>query len=83
MRIFVVLALISITQASFAHPAFFEQYQEHPRALVKADCSICHYDPNGGGLLQQFGLDFANAEYKITQEMLKKYPQKFSKPKQN
>ena len=83
MRIFAVLLLISITQASFAHPAFFEQYKEHPRALEKADCSICHFDPNGGGKLQEFGLDFAHAEYNITQEILKKYPQKFSKPKQN
>ena len=71
------LVLFSLFLPVHAHPAFFEQYKEHPRALEKADCSICHFNPFGGGKLQQFGLDFAHAEYKITQEMIKLYPDRF------
>ncbi len=62
---------------TLAHPTFFKQYKMHPRALEKADCSICHFDPNGGDKLQQFGLDFAQAEYEITEKMLKQYPNRF------
>jgi hypothetical protein len=77
MNKFLLLSLILLPIQVFAYPAFFEQYQEHPRALEKANCSICHFDPHGGGKLQQFGLDFAYAEYNITKKMLEMYPQKF------
>ena len=72
-----LIALILIPSQVLAYPAFYKQYNEHPRALEKNDCSICHFDPGGGGKLQQFGIDFAHAEYNITQKMLKMYPQKF------
>lgn len=78
MAILIIFFSLFSIEAS-AHPVFFEDYKQHPRALEKANCSICHFDKNGGGKLQQFGLDFAQAEYKITQEMLKKYPGKFKK----
>lgn len=74
------LALILIPTQALAFPAFFKQYNEHPQALEKADCSICHFDKNGGGKLQQFGLDFAHAEYNITKKMLKQYPDRFKQP---
>jgi hypothetical protein len=81
MRLLIWLTLISSYSQAWAHPAFFKQYKEHPRALAKADCSICHFDKNGGGKLQQFGLDFAHAEYNITQKMLKQYPNRFKPEK--
>jgi hypothetical protein len=81
MRILLWITLILIPSQTIAHPAFFKQYKEHPRALAKADCSICHFDKNGGGKLQQFGKDFAQAEYNITQKMLKQYPDRFKPEK--
>tara|TARA_B100001989_G_C24510549_1_gene450163 strand:+ start:999 stop:1253 length:255 start_codon:yes stop_codon:yes gene_type:complete len=77
MRLFLCLIFLIAPNLALAHPIFFEQYKEHPRALEKADCSICHFDPNGGGKLQQFGLDFAQAEYNITKKMLEQYPDRF------
>jgi hypothetical protein len=75
----VLLTFLLIPSQVMAFPTFFKQYKQHPRALEKADCSICHFDKHGGGKLQQFGLDFAHAEYNITKKMLKQYPERFKK----
>jgi hypothetical protein len=79
MRFFFLVLFLIANQDAIAFKAFFKQYQEHPRALKKADCSICHFNKRGGGKLQAIGIDFAEAEYNITQEIIDKYPEKFRK----
>lgn len=81
MQKLVLLAILLIPGQVMAFPTFFKQYKQHPQALEKADCSICHFSKKGGGKLQQFGLDFAHAEYNITEKMLKQYPERFKKQK--
>lgn len=78
ISISLIITMSIVPSCALAYPTFFKQYQEYPQAIEKADCSICHFDKNGGGKLQQFGLDFAHAEYNFTQEMLKKYPERFT-----
>ena len=54
-----------------ARPRYMEAYNNHPAALDRYinDCSICHFDPNGGGARTDFGEAFVRNRKKINGQL--------------
>ena len=58
------------------------KYDSDKRSLPskRGDCSLCHLNnPNGGGPRTEFGNAFANAGFKITDDLVVKFPNLFQK----
>ncbi|MBI3590974.1 MAG: hypothetical protein HY094_06310 [Candidatus Melainabacteria bacterium] len=58
------------------------KYDNDKRSLPSrhGDCSVCHISPNGGGPTNEFGKAFQQAGFKITDELVTKFPNLFKKP---
>lgn len=61
------------------------KYDGDKRALpqFKGMCNICHLNENGTGPQNEFGMAFAAAGFKITDDLVTKFPNLFQKPKDN
>ncbi len=57
------------------------KYDNDKRALpaLKGMCNICHLNANGSGPQNEFGTAFKNAGFKITDELVAKFPDLFQK----
>lgn len=60
------------------------KYDNDKRALtsLKGKCSVCHINPSGAGPVNAFGKAFADVGFKITDELVAKFPDFFQKPKE-
>ena len=59
------------------------KYDSDKRSLPskRGDCSLCHLNnPSGGGPRTEFGNAFANSGFKITDDLVAKFPNLFQKP---
>lgn len=77
----VCLLYVSMTPAK-ALPMFLKQYEAHP--LHKAelvDCSLCHKGEGYGNQRNEFGKAFAKNKYKITDDLICKFPDRFKQAK--
>ena len=82
-QIILLLSLISI----FSHNNAFAfqncqfKYDNDKRALpaLKGMCNVCHLSANGSGPENEFGTAFKNAGFKITDELVAKFPNFFQK----
>jgi len=82
--ILVFLLLLTIfgpLSYAYAHPNCQLKYDSDKRALpaFKGMCNICHLNPNGGGPQNEFGAAFKNTGFKITDELVAKFPDFFQK----
>ena len=57
------------------------KYDSDKRSLpaLRGMCNICHLSANGGGPQNEFGTAFKNAGFKITDELVAKFPDLFQK----
>jgi hypothetical protein len=62
-----------------AKPAFMDRYNrdEFARAEWRGKCTLCHIG-RGGGERNDFGEAFADAGFRITPKLRKKFPEIFS-----
>lgn len=82
--ILVLLALMLSTNNVLAFQNCQLKYDSDKRSLPskRGQCSICHINPSGSGPQNEFGLAFKNAGFKITDELVTKFPNLFQKPEQ-
>lgn len=80
--VFFVIFLLS--PASFAFSNCQLKYDNDKRALpsFKGKCSVCHINPSGSGPVNAFGKAFADAGFKITDDLVAKFPDFFQTPKE-
>ena len=82
----VCLCILLSTNNVFAFQNCQLKYDNDKRSLpsLRGNCSICHLNnPNGGGPRTEFGNAFAEAGFKITDEIVSKFPNLFQKPQSN
>lgn len=78
--IFVFLSLLLSTNYVFAFSNCQLKYDSDKRSLPskRGNCSVCHLNnPSGGGPRTEFGNAFATAGFKITDELVAKFPNLF------
>lgn len=79
-RLLVIVITFSVTSTlAYAFVNCQSKYANHPLALPnrKNDCSICHISPNGAGPQNAFGKAFQQAGFKITDDLIAKFPELF------
>lgn len=72
------ISVLTINNA-FAFPNCQVKYDSDKRSLpsLRGKCNVCHISPNGGGPTNDFGGAFAQAGFKITDELVAKFPNLF------
>ena len=57
------------------------KYDSDKRSLpaLRGMCNVCHLSPNGAGPQNEFGAAFKNAGFKITDDLVAKFPSFFQK----
>ena len=80
-----IFLLFSTTLSAKAFSNCQLKYDSDKRALpeFKGMCNVCHISPNGAGPQNEFGRAFANAGFKITDELVNKFPEFFQKSQTN
>ena len=76
----VIITFIPLSYAyAFSNCQF--KYDNDKRALpaLKGMCNICHLNANGSGPENEFGAAFKNAGFKITDDLVAKFPNLFQK----
>ncbi len=78
---FFLLFLISGLNNAQAFSNCQVKYDSDKRALpaFKGMCNVCHLSANGAGPQNEFGAAFKNACFKITDELVAKFPDFFQK----
>ncbi len=76
--------IIAFSPLSYAY-AFSNcqvKYDSDKRALpaLRGMCNVCHLSPNGAGPQNEFGKAFPAAGFKITDNLVTKFPDFFQKP---
>lgn len=79
----VLFFLIWLLTTNYAH-AFQNcqlKYDNDKRSLpsLRGNCGICHINPAGGGARTAFGQAFADAGFKITDDLVIRFPDLFQK----
>lgn len=66
-------------------PDYLKTYANDPqsRPELRAKCSVCHVNPQGGGARNAFGRAFANAGLRITPTLRGQFPDLFTNAIQN
>ncbi len=73
-----VLVCFLAAQFAYARPEFLVRYATDP--FSKADlqsCATCHLSPSGGGARNVFGKAFAANNFRITEDLRQRYPDRF------
>ena len=75
-----LLVLFLIPLRAYAFPQYMDIFNKDKfaRAEMKNMCSVCHVNPNGGGLLNEFGKAFDANGYNITNNIRQKFPELFN-----
>ena len=78
----VCLCILSSTNNVFAFQNCQIKYDSDKRSLpeLRGMCNVCHLSPSGSGPQNEFGAAFKNAGFKITDEIVSKFPNLFQKP---
>ena len=81
----VCLYILLFTNNVFAFQNCQIKYDSDKRSLpeLRGMCNVCHLSPSGSGPQNEFGRAFANAGFKITDEIVSKFPNLFQKPQSN
>jgi hypothetical protein len=79
LAIIISFLLIGIKTAQ-ARPEYLAIYAADPyaRPELRAKCSVCHLSPEGGSERNAFGKAFAAAGLRITPELRKRFPDRFT-----
>lgn len=78
--LFVAIILFSSANYVLAFPGFFKIYKKHPKRNPEFNnCGTCHVYKGGGGERNEFGEEFARQGFAITEELIKKFPDRFVK----
>ncbi len=75
-----LLVLFLVPLKANAFPQYMEIFNKDKfaRSEMKNMCSVCHQNPNGGGPLNDFGVDFDASGHKITNNLRQKFPELFN-----
>ena len=80
--VFLVLVIVfSPLSYAYAFSNCQVKYDSDKRSLptLRGMCNICHLNANGSGPQNEFGTAFKNAGFKITDEIVAKFPDLFQK----
>jgi hypothetical protein len=74
---FVAIYFIGVTVQ--ARPEYLKIFASDPysRPELRANCTVCHINPEGGGERNEFGKAFAQAGLRITPQLRKQFPDRF------
>lgn len=84
LLLFCIIFLLTITRANaFSNCQF--KYDSDKRSLPELHgmCNVCHISPNGAGPQNEFGRAFKEEGFKITDELVKRFPELFKQPEDN
>ena len=81
--ILIFLSILVTSNSAFAFSNCQLKYDNDKRSLpsLHGMCNVCHLSPNGAGPQNEFGRAFAQAGFKITDELVAKFPEFFQKSK--
>jgi hypothetical protein len=78
----IISLLLIIISPVEALPMFLKQYEAHPLHKPElVDCSLCHKGEGYGNQRNEFGKAFAKNKYKITEDLICKFPDRFKQAK--
>ncbi|MGH9838759.1 MAG: DUF5777 family beta-barrel protein [Blastocatellia bacterium] len=83
VKLLILVTSISLFSLSAgARPEYLKLFAADPYARPewRQKCSTCHINPEGGGERNDFGKAFAAAEFKITDDLRKRFPDRFLPP---
>jgi hypothetical protein len=73
-----LIVLLSLVESYDARPEYLQRYMADAfRNPDSSGCGVCHLNPQGGGMRNEFGLAFANAEHVITPLLRANFPDRF------
>lgn len=83
--ILIFLTFLLTTKSAFAFVSCQPKYDSDKRSLpsLRGKCNICHISPNGSGPQNEFGQAFAKAGFKITDDLVTKFPNLFQKQEES
>ena len=78
---FFLLFLISGLNNTHAFSNCQVKYDSDKRSIpaLRGMCNVCHLNPNGSGPENEFGTAFKNTGFKITDDLVAKFPDLFQK----
>ncbi len=78
---FILLIIFGHLSDAYAFSNCQVKYDSDKRALpaLKGMCNVCHLSANGSGPQNEFGVAFKNAGFKITNDLVAKFPDFFQK----
>src|SRR3989338_3404975 len=84
LLLFFLIFLLTINAVyAFSNCQF--KYDSDKRSLpeLRGMCNVCHFSPNGAGPQNEFGRAFKEAGFKITDQLVKQFPEFFKQPEDN
>ncbi len=84
LLLFFLIFLLTIN-AGYAFSNCQFKYDSDKRSLpeLRGMCNVCHFSPNGAGPQNEFGRAFKGAGFKITDQLVKQFPEFFKQPEDN
>ena len=76
--VLLLVFLISLAQPVTARPPYLEIFRADPMRRSDVDgCAVCHVNPEGGGVRNEFGSAFEAAQHTITPMIRAGFPDRF------
>jgi hypothetical protein len=75
----IIAPILLLALTAQARPEYLALYAADPdaRPELRAQCSVCHVNPAGGGQRNAFGRAFAAAGFQITPDLKTRFPDRF------